>query len=85
MAADTLASSLASALALLDAFHHRNHNQHRVALWWARFDHLRRALRKLHGAVVAADRRPGRRDQSRRLVADRAEVLGRRVVPQAYM
>lgn len=38
---------LAPALEILDGFHHRNKNQHRLSKWWAQLDMLRRATRKL--------------------------------------
>ncbi|EAQ89003.1 hypothetical protein CHGG_05622 [Chaetomium globosum CBS 148.51] len=38
----TTAASLAPALELLERFHHRNKNQHRLAKWWAQADMLRR-------------------------------------------
>lgn len=38
---------ISSLLAILDAFGHRNKNQHRLSPWWSRFSTLRRALRTL--------------------------------------
>lgn len=38
---------LGPALEILDLFNHRNKNQHRLSKWWARFDMLRRGIRKL--------------------------------------
>lgn len=54
---DTLtktAASLAPALHLLERFHHRNRNQHRLAKWWAQADMLRRGVRKMLGEVEGA-------------------------------
>jgi ribonuclease MRP protein subunit RMP1 len=38
---------LGPALGILDSFNHRHKNQHRLSKWWAQFDMLRRAIRKL--------------------------------------
>lgn len=40
-------SSLAPALEILERFHHRNKNQHRLSKWWAQADMLRRHTRKM--------------------------------------
>ncbi|KAK4106722.1 hypothetical protein N658DRAFT_520207 [Parathielavia hyrcaniae] len=47
-------ASLAPALELLERFHHRNKNQHRIAKWWAQADMLRRHVRKMLGELEAA-------------------------------
>ncbi|KAF4783512.1 hypothetical protein HER10_EVM0010903 [Colletotrichum scovillei] len=49
-------ATLVPVLAILDSFNHRNKNQHRVARWWAAFDLLRRAVRRLHDALEAQAR-----------------------------
>ncbi|EEY22539.1 predicted protein [Verticillium alfalfae VaMs.102] len=51
------ADALASVLHILDRFHHRHRNQHRVAKWWVQFTLLRRALRRLDAAILAHQRR----------------------------
>ncbi|KAG7133599.1 hypothetical protein HYQ45_008248 [Verticillium longisporum] len=51
------ADALASVLHILDRFHHRHRNQHRVAKWWVHFTLLRRALRRLDAAILAHQRR----------------------------
>ncbi|KAK3944298.1 hypothetical protein QBC46DRAFT_374933 [Diplogelasinospora grovesii] len=38
-------------LDILQRFHHRNKNQHRLSKWWAQADMLRRHLKKFLGAV----------------------------------
>jgi hypothetical protein len=47
---------ISNLLAILDAFNHRNKNQHRLSPWWSRFSILRRALRAFdreeHAALV---------------------------------
>ncbi|KAF3354005.1 hypothetical protein VdG1_00262 [Verticillium dahliae VDG1] len=50
------ADALASVLHILDRFHHRHRNQHRVAKWWVHFTLLRRALRRLDAAILAHQR-----------------------------
>ncbi|KAK0629867.1 hypothetical protein B0T17DRAFT_615593 [Bombardia bombarda] len=47
-------ATLVPALEILERFHHRNKNQHRLSKWWAQADMLRRHLRKL---LVAMDAR----------------------------
>ncbi len=47
-------TSLTPALDILERFHHRNKNQHRVAKWWVHADILRRHLRK---TVISLDAR----------------------------
>jgi hypothetical protein len=53
-------NSLSPALELLERFHHRNKNQHRLSKWWAQADMLRRHVRKmlpeLEQAVADAER-----------------------------
>ncbi|KZL70408.1 hypothetical protein CI238_13075 [Colletotrichum incanum] len=49
-------AALVPVLQILDSFNHRNKNQHRVARWWARFDLLRRSVRRLHDALEARTR-----------------------------
>ncbi|KAL2015604.1 hypothetical protein VTK56DRAFT_5183 [Thermocarpiscus australiensis] len=53
-------SSLSPALEILERFHHRNKNQHRLSKWWAQADMLRRHVRKmlvyLDGAVEEAEK-----------------------------
>jgi hypothetical protein len=44
-------ASLAPALELLERFHHRNKNQHRLSKWWAQADMLRRHVRKMLGEL----------------------------------
>jgi hypothetical protein len=46
-------ASLAPALELLERFHHRNKNQHRLSKWWAQADMLRRHVRKMLGELEA--------------------------------
>ncbi|KAK6210227.1 hypothetical protein QIS74_11811 [Colletotrichum tabaci] len=46
-------AALVPVLQIFDGFNHRNKNQHRVARWWARFDLLRRSVRRLHDALEA--------------------------------
>ena len=38
-------SSIAGLIPILDAFNHRNKNQHRLSHWWSHFNILRRSLR----------------------------------------
>ncbi|KAK4034900.1 hypothetical protein C8A01DRAFT_38596, partial [Parachaetomium inaequale] len=56
----TAIASLAPGLELLERFHHRNKNQHRLSKWWAQADMLRRQVRKmlreLEGGVEGAER-----------------------------
>ncbi|KAK3313557.1 hypothetical protein B0H66DRAFT_356075 [Apodospora peruviana] len=40
-------NTLAPALDILERFHHRNKNQHRLSKWWSSADMLRRHLRKM--------------------------------------
>ncbi|GAB1320761.1 hypothetical protein MFIFM68171_10971 [Madurella fahalii] len=44
---NTAISSLSPALEILERFHHRNKNQHRLSKWWAQADMLRRHTRKM--------------------------------------
>ncbi|KAK4242430.1 ribonuclease MRP protein subunit rmp1 [Achaetomium macrosporum] len=44
---NTAIASLSPALELLERFHHRNKNQHRLSKWWAQADMLRRHVRKM--------------------------------------
>ncbi|KAK3301563.1 uncharacterized protein B0T15DRAFT_316248 [Chaetomium strumarium] len=46
-------ASLSPALELLERFHHRNKNQHRLSKWWAQADMLRRHVRKMLGELEA--------------------------------
>ncbi|KAK3374965.1 hypothetical protein B0H63DRAFT_481405 [Podospora didyma] len=46
--------SLGPALEILERFHHRNKNQHRLSKWWAETDMLRRHVRK---TLAVADQR----------------------------
>ncbi|KAK3380325.1 hypothetical protein B0T24DRAFT_190601 [Lasiosphaeria ovina] len=46
-------AALAPALEILDRFHHRNRNQHRLSRWWAEADMLRRHAHKLLAAAEA--------------------------------
>ncbi|KAK4123901.1 hypothetical protein N657DRAFT_681014 [Parathielavia appendiculata] len=67
-------ASLAPALELLERFHHRNKNQHRISKWWAQADMLRRHIWKMLGeleAAVEAAERTGR-------VRERQRVKGKR-------
>ncbi|KAK3692580.1 hypothetical protein B0T22DRAFT_447616 [Podospora appendiculata] len=87
---------LLPALELLERFHHRNKNQHRLSKWWAHADMLRRHLRKLAHALDAASsdtgsskkqtrcsrRRPTRAELA--ALGARAAFLRRSVVPNAY-
>lgn len=61
--------------AILDAFNHRNKNQHRLSPWWSRFNILRRALRALSHEKNAA------------VVVPVADVLWLKdpVVPRCYV
>lgn len=63
---NTAIASLAPALELLERFHHRNKNQHRLSKWWAQADMLRRHVRKmlaeLEGCVEGAERAERRRN-----------------------
>lgn len=52
---------LRPALQILDAFNHRNKNQHRSSRWWAQFDMLRRGTRKLVVELAAVLPDPGQR------------------------
>lgn len=62
------AASLAPALDLLERFHHRNRNQHRLSKWWAQADmlrrHVRKMLRELEDALARAERE---RERERRV------------------
>jgi hypothetical protein len=44
-------TSLTPALEILNRFHHRNRNQHRLSKWYSHLDMLRRHLRKFLVAV----------------------------------
>jgi len=44
-------ASLTPTLEILERFHHRNRNQHRLSKWWSHADMLRRNLRKFLVAV----------------------------------
>ncbi|KAF9871610.1 hypothetical protein CkaCkLH20_10808 [Colletotrichum karsti] len=50
---EQISSALSPLFHILDSFHHRNKNQHRVAHWWSQFGILRRAVTRLHDAFVA--------------------------------
>lgn len=45
-------NDLVPLLHILDAFNHRNKNQHRVARWWTQFSLLRRSTKRLHDALA---------------------------------
>ncbi|KAL2256067.1 hypothetical protein VTK26DRAFT_2240 [Humicola hyalothermophila] len=53
-------ASLSPALEILEGFHHRNKNQHRLSKWWAQADmlrrHVRKMLRELEDGIVEAER-----------------------------
>lgn len=57
---NTAITSLSPALEILERFHHRNKNQHRLSKWWAQADMLRRHTRKmlvcLDSGVAEAER-----------------------------
>ncbi|CAI4211730.1 unnamed protein product [Parascedosporium putredinis] len=55
---------------LLDAFNHRNKNQHRRSHWWRQFNLLRRALRRLIVAPALKDPRPSLTTAFTQLAAD---------------
>lgn len=59
-------------LPILEAFNHRNKNQHRASHWWSHFSILRRSLRSLLASGQNAS-------------ASRASWLRDRIIPGAYM
>ncbi|EOO02848.1 hypothetical protein UCRPA7_1629 [Phaeoacremonium minimum UCRPA7] len=68
------ADRLRPALQILDAFNHRNKNQHHSSRWWAQFDMLRRGVRKLVPELDAGIRDIERKGGSkRRKTADKAQ------------
>jgi hypothetical protein len=85
-------SSLAPALEILERFHHRNRNQHRLSRWWAQAGMLRRHLRKMmtmmeQPPVKRKKKKMGRGnegDEEDELVV-RATFLRERIVPRAYL
>ncbi|KAK4153730.1 ribonuclease MRP protein subunit rmp1 [Chaetomidium leptoderma] len=68
-------ASLSPALEILERFHHRNKNQHRLSKWWAQADMLRRHVRKLLGeleaGVVEAERLARLRAKGRQMATKR--------------
>ncbi|KAK3333878.1 hypothetical protein B0T19DRAFT_139841 [Cercophora scortea] len=86
--------TLLPALELLERFHHRNKNQHRLSKWWAHADMLRRHLRKLAHILDAMETSSSTAGKSKtkkkwtkaehEALAARAAFLRRRVVPNAY-
>ncbi|KFH43131.1 Ribonuclease MRP protein subunit-like protein [Hapsidospora chrysogenum ATCC 11550] len=63
---------LSPLLPILEAFNHRNKNQHRASHWWSHFSILRRSLRSLLASGQNAS-------------ASRASWLRDRIIPRAYM
>ncbi|SPN98327.1 uncharacterized protein DNG_01377 [Cephalotrichum gorgonifer] len=84
--ATDLAADLAPISALLDAFNHRNKNQHRRTAWWGHFNLLRRAVRRLSSPNSPGNRAP--RGQgggaSRDALARRARWVAEYVIPPSY-
>ncbi|SPQ26053.1 78fcb27a-5d60-44fc-b333-5564f66bbda6 [Thermothielavioides terrestris] len=74
-------ASLAPALELLERFHHRNKNQHRLSKWWAQADmlrrHVRKMLRELEDGVAEAERvaRANERRRARERERERVSLL----------
>ncbi|CAM1510327.1 Fc.00g006620.m01.CDS01 [Cosmosporella sp. VM-42] len=69
-------ASLAPLLAILSAFAHRNHNQHKASHWWSAFNLLRRTLPKFDAALISGH------DAS---IRDHARWMSSHVVPRAYV
>lgn len=61
---------------LLDAFNHRNKNQHRRSHWWRQFNLLRRAVRRL---IVAP------RAQGSATLPHHVKWVAENVIPSSYM
>jgi hypothetical protein len=55
-AVDSLAADryLEQELELLEAFNHRNKNQHRLTAWWRQFDIFRRGVGRLNREIYVA-------------------------------
>ena len=99
---ETLQHSLervGQALHILDAFNHRNKNQHHSSRWWAQFEMLRRSVRKtipeVEAAVEAFKRKApvkrfkvtkdGTRNVSTKPTYARAQWLHEHGAPRAFM
>ncbi|KAK1838354.1 hypothetical protein CCHR01_19021 [Colletotrichum chrysophilum] len=93
-----ITGALTPILHILDSFNHRNKNQHHVARWWTQFDLLRRAVRRLHDALVlriqhaqAQGHRKQKQKNSKRKhdldgdVTTRVETLIRQIIPSSFL
>ena len=65
-------SAILSLIPILDAFNHRNKNQHRLSHWWAHFNILRRSLRPFQ-------------DGSATILLAHAIWMRDHVVPRSYL
>lgn len=72
--AAALRTSLSPVLPILDAFNHRNKNQHRASHWWSHFSILRRSVK----AILSC---PSRQDA----LLPRVRWLKDRIVPRVYV
>lgn len=77
-ASATIRDHLSPLLPLLDAFNHRNKNQHHASHWWSHFSILRRSLRALVFSSTS-------RETSSSGLLSRVRWLRDRITPGAYM
>ncbi|KAF5521782.1 hypothetical protein CGCA056_v006687 [Colletotrichum aenigma] len=93
-----ITGALTPILHILDSFNHRNKNQHHVARWWTQFDLLRRAVSRLHDALVLRIQHAqahGHKKQKQKNskhkhnldgdVTTRVETLIRQIIPSSFL
>ncbi|KAF3810665.1 hypothetical protein GCG54_00006573 [Colletotrichum gloeosporioides] len=95
---ELITGALIPVLHILDSFNHRNKNQHHVARWWIQFDLLRRAVKRLHDALVLRIQHAqaqGHRMQKQKTskhkhdldgdVSTRVETLIDQIIPSSFL
>ncbi|KAF3988726.1 hypothetical protein FT663_03209 [Candidozyma haemuli var. vulneris] len=72
--------------AILHLVYHRNHNQHRVAVWWRHLSMLHRGVRKVLRGIYEIEeaKKIKRREQLQKQVVATANHLVLRVMNRAY-